>query len=37
MGPNMKGQTCPECRTPIEKLAFGGGHVYLCPKCQIPP
>jgi len=34
MGPNMKAQTCPECRSPIEKLSIGGGHVYLCPKCQ---
>ena len=34
MGPNMKGQNCPECGTPIEKLAHGGGHVYLCPECQ---
>ncbi|MFW9912920.1 MAG: zinc finger domain-containing protein [Candidatus Thorarchaeota archaeon] len=34
MGPNMKGQSCLKCGTPIEKLAHGGGHVYLCPKCQ---
>ena len=34
MGPNMKGQSCPRCGTPIEKLAHGGGHVYVCPKCQ---
>jgi formamidopyrimidine-DNA glycosylase len=34
MGPNMKDQNCPKCSTPIEKLAHGGGHVYLCPKCQ---
>jgi formamidopyrimidine-DNA glycosylase len=34
MGPNMKDQNCPKCGTPIEKLAHGGGHVYLCPKCQ---
>ncbi len=34
MGPNMKQQTCPECGTLIEKLSHGGGHVYLCPKCQ---
>jgi formamidopyrimidine-DNA glycosylase len=34
MGPNLKEQTCPECNTPIEKLSIGGGHVYLCPKCQ---
>ena len=34
MGPNMKGQNCPKCGTPIERLAHGGGHVYLCPRCQ---
>jgi len=34
MGPNMKQQNCPVCGTPIEKLSVGGGHVYLCPKCQ---
>ena len=34
MGPNMKDQNCPKCGTPIEKLSHGGGHVYLCPKCQ---
>jgi len=35
MGPNMKQQTCPECGTSIEKLSLGGGHVYLCPNCQV--
>ena len=35
MGPNMKQQTCPTCGTQIEKLSLGGGHVYLCPKCQV--
>ena len=35
MGPNMKQQTCPKCGTPIEKLSVGGGHVYLCPNCQV--
>ena len=34
MGPNMKGMDCPACGTPVEKLSHGGGHVYLCPKCQ---
>ncbi len=34
MGPNMKNQQCPKCDTPVEKLAHGGGHVYLCPNCQ---
>jgi len=35
MGPNMKQQACPVCGTPIEKLSVGGGHVYLCPNCQV--
>jgi formamidopyrimidine-DNA glycosylase len=35
MGPNMKQRTCPECGTSIEKLSLGGGHVYLCPNCQV--
>ena len=35
MGPNMKQQNCKGCGTPIEKLGIGGGHVYLCPQCQV--
>ena len=34
MGPNMKDKTCPKCGSEIEKLAYGGGHVYICPNCQ---
>lgn len=34
MGPNMNGKTCPVCKTSIEKLSLGGGHVYFCPECQ---
>jgi formamidopyrimidine-DNA glycosylase len=34
MGPNMKGQRCPICKTSIEELSLGGGQVFLCPKCQ---
>jgi formamidopyrimidine-DNA glycosylase len=34
MGPNMKNQQCHKCGTSIERLAHGGGHVYLCPNCQ---
>ncbi len=34
MGPNMKEKSCPKCGTKIQKLAHGGGHVYLCPTCQ---
>ncbi|MFA5364797.1 MAG: DNA-formamidopyrimidine glycosylase family protein [Candidatus Bathyarchaeia archaeon] len=35
MGPNMKDQKCPTCGTTIIKLAHGGGHIFLCPKCQV--
>jgi len=34
MGPNMKDKNCPTCGTVVQKLAHGGGHVYLCPTCQ---
>jgi len=34
MGPNMKDESCPNCGTMVEKIAHGGGHVYLCPECQ---
>lgn len=34
MGPNMKGTICPTCGVEIQKIAFGGGQVYLCQKCQ---
>ena len=34
MGPNMKDRSCPKCGSLIQKLAHGGGHVYLCPTCQ---
>ncbi len=35
MGSNMNGKKCPECRTEIEKMSFGGGQIYFCPKCQM--
>jgi len=28
------GQPCPECGTPIEKIAYLGGSCYFCPQCQ---
>jgi formamidopyrimidine-DNA glycosylase len=34
MGPNMKDKICTSCGSDIEKIAFGGGQVYLCPRCQ---
>jgi formamidopyrimidine-DNA glycosylase len=30
----MKGETCPQCATPIEKFPFLGGACYVCPACQ---
>jgi formamidopyrimidine-DNA glycosylase len=35
MGPNYKDRPCPDCGTMIQKLAHGGGHVYICPTCQV--
>ena len=34
MGPNMRKQNCPTCKTPIGELSLGGGNVFFCPKCQ---
>ncbi len=34
MGPNMKEKECSNCGARIEKLSFGGGQIYLCPRCQ---
>ena len=34
MGPASKGRWCGRCGTRIERLAHGGGQVYLCPTCQ---
>jgi formamidopyrimidine-DNA glycosylase len=34
MGPNMKDGSCPRCGAAIQRIAHGGGHVYLCPGCQ---
>jgi formamidopyrimidine-DNA glycosylase len=34
MGPVMKGKKCPNCGSPIEKMAHGGGEVFVCPVCQ---
>jgi formamidopyrimidine-DNA glycosylase len=28
------GEPCPECGTPIEKIAYLGGACYFCPRCQ---
>ncbi|MHA2330354.1 MAG: zinc finger domain-containing protein [Candidatus Hodarchaeales archaeon] len=34
MGPNMKVKKCSDCGMGIEKMSFGGGQIYLCPRCQ---
>jgi len=34
MGPNRKGKICTTCGAEVAKLSFGGGQIYLCPKCQ---
>jgi formamidopyrimidine-DNA glycosylase len=34
MGPAMKGRDCTVCGTPVQKLAHGGGEVFVCPRCQ---
>jgi formamidopyrimidine-DNA glycosylase len=34
MGPNMKGKICLQCGGEVEGRSFGGGQVYLCPRCQ---
>ena len=31
------GQPCPNCGTPIQKIAYLGGACYLCPSCQRQP
>ena len=30
-----KGQPCPACGTPIEKIQYLGGASYFCPTCQV--
>jgi len=29
-----KGEPCPRCGTPIEKIQYLGGSCYVCPSCQ---
>jgi len=29
-----KGEPCPNCHDPIEKMVVGGRGTYVCPKCQ---
>jgi formamidopyrimidine-DNA glycosylase len=35
MGPGMKGRACPRCGTAVQKIAHGGGEVFVCPGCQV--
>ncbi len=32
-----EGRPCPRCRTPIERVVFGGRSAFLCPRCQSAP
>jgi len=34
MDSKTRGEPCPSCDTPIEKISFLGGSCYLCPSCQ---
>ena len=34
MGSKHNGEPCPTCGTPITRLAYMGGNVYVCPQCQ---
>jgi len=35
MDQRARGKPCPECGTPIEKIAYLGGSCYVCPQCQV--
>lgn len=37
MGPALKGRTCRRCGSAIQRLAHGGGEVFVCPVCQPAP
>jgi formamidopyrimidine-DNA glycosylase len=32
---DRKGQPCPRCGTPIERIVLGGRSTYFCPSCQL--
>lgn len=34
LGSHAAGKPCPQCCTPIEKIAYLGGATYFCPQCQ---
>lgn len=34
MGPAFRGCDCPRCGAAIQKMAHGGGEVFICPVCQ---
>ncbi|MES2906907.1 MAG: bifunctional DNA-formamidopyrimidine glycosylase/DNA-(apurinic or apyrimidinic site) lyase [Pseudomonadota bacterium] len=31
---DRKGQPCPQCKTPIERMTQGGRSTFYCPRCQ---
>jgi formamidopyrimidine-DNA glycosylase len=31
---DRKGDPCPRCRTPIDRIVLGGRSTHFCPKCQ---
>ena len=31
---DRKGDPCPRCRTPIERIVLGGRSTHFCPRCQ---
>lgn len=34
MAYGRKGQPCPRCQTPIDRIVLGGRGTYFCPRCQ---
>ena len=34
MGSKHNGEPCPTCGTPITRMSYMGGNVYVCPQCQ---
>ena len=37
MGSKHNGEPCPTCGTPITRMSYMGGNVYVCPQCQRIP
>ena len=34
---HKRGENCPRCNTPLERIVVRGRGTYLCPKCQAAP